>query len=69
MKTIFGHQQTISSISKDIQGIIKLPSEVKTKPTYFETDGGQEDLYSGNSRREYSSRTKEQQQKAYEGGR
>ena len=49
LKTIIGDQHTISSISKDIQGILKLPSEVKTKPTYFETEEGQEDLYYGNS--------------------
>ena len=27
LKTIFGDQQTISNISKDMQGILKLPSE------------------------------------------
>ena len=43
LKTIFGDQQTISNISKDIQGISKLPSEVQTEPTYSETEEGQED--------------------------
>ena len=33
LRTIFGDKQTTSSISKDMQGILKLPSEVKTEPT------------------------------------
>ena len=69
LKTIFGDQQTIScNISKDMQGILKLPSEVKTEPTYFETKEGQEDLYYGDSWRGYSSGTQEQKQEAYQGG-
>ena len=66
LKTIFGGQQTISNITKDMQGMLKLPSEVKTEPKYFETEEEQEDLYYGNSRRVYSSLTNKQQQEAYQ---
>ena len=67
LKTIFGDQQTISNISKNMQGMLKLPSEVKTEPTYFETEEEQADLYSyENSRRVHSSLTNKQQQEAYQ---
>ena len=61
LKTIFGDQQTISNISKDTKGILKLPSEVKTEPTYFETEEGRKDSYYGSIQIGYSSPTKEQQ--------